>query len=405
MRQHAIESIDPRSLGRRLQDARKTRGLTQREVAEHLAVARTTVAALERGDRRPRPGELMRMARLYARPLGCFVGAREPAGDLAGQFRAAVTGAGSPDDQRELGQAVRRFQGLCEDYLHLEGLAGASLARSYPAQHGIEGTPSRDAAEDVASSEHNRLGLGDGPVLRLRDVLESDVGIRIFSIELPSRVTGMFAYTEELGGCIAVNALHPEERRRWSMAHEYGHFLTRRSRPEVSTLGTYGTVPATGKFADAFAGAMLMPAAGLRRRFNDLSRGSGGAVTAADACGLAHRYLVPVEAMMLRLEQLRLLPAGAWDRLRDRGLGIREAQDQVDHSRHPGGGQELPHRYRLLAARAYGEGQLTEGELARLLRTDRVSARRVVQEMTRPLQVLEHGEVGSLLVELSTGIG
>ena len=47
-------------------------------------------------------------------------------------------------------------------------------------------------------------------------------------------VAGIYSYTEELGGCIAVNARHPAERRRWSMAHEYGHFLTRRFQSEIS---------------------------------------------------------------------------------------------------------------------------------------------------------------------------
>ena len=95
--------------------------------------------------------------------------------------------------------AVQEFQRLCEDYLYLENLNGAPLRQDYPLQYSIEGTTPEDAAEDVASSERNRLGFGDGPALRLRETLESDVGIRVFSIELPSRVAGIFSYTEELG--------------------------------------------------------------------------------------------------------------------------------------------------------------------------------------------------------------
>ena len=74
MRQHVIETIDPRALGRRLQEARKARGITQQEVAESLAVARTTVTALEKGERRPRPDELIQMARLYGRSVGDSLG-------------------------------------------------------------------------------------------------------------------------------------------------------------------------------------------------------------------------------------------------------------------------------------------------------------------------------------------
>ena len=402
--QHVIETIDPRVLGRRLQEARKARGFTQQEVADSVAVARTTITALEKGERRPRPDELMQMARLYGRSVGDFVGPREPTADFTVQFRMAVSGAASLDAQEELRQAIQEFQGLCEDYLYLENLAGASLWRNYPPQYSIGGIAPENAAEDVASSERNRLGLGDGPVLRLRETLESDVGIRIFAVELPSRVAGIFSYTEELGGCIAVNTRHPEERRRWSIAHEYGHFLTRRFQSEVSVLGAYSRVPAAERFADAFACSMLMPAVGLRRRFNELSRAADGKVTVADICRIAHYYLVSVEAMMLRLEELRLLPGGTWERLRERGFKVREAQAQLELTPRAFGDGLLPLRYQLLAVRAYEEEKLTEGELARLLRVDRVSARRVVQELTHPVHLLDEGEVGALSIDLASSI-
>ena len=404
MQQHVIETIDPRSLGRRLQEARKARGFTQREVAESLAVARTTITALEKGERRPRPAELISMARLYGRSVGDFVGPREPVEDFTVQFRTAVSSAPSSDAQQELGQAIQEFQTLCEGYLYLENLTGASLGRNYPSQYSIEGITPEHAAEDVASAERNRLGLGDGPVLQLRETLESDVGMRIFAIELPSRVAGIFSYTEELGGCIAVNASHPEERRRWSIAHEYGHFLTRRFQSEVSLLGGYTRIPAFERFADSFACCMLMPTVGLRRRFNDLSRSAEGRVTVADICRVAHHYSVSVEAMMLRLEELQLLPGGTWERLRDRGFKVREAQAQLGLTRRSHSDRVLPHRYQLLAVRAYEEEKLTEGELARLLRADRVSARRIVQDLTNPIHLLNEGEAGTLSIDLGISV-
>ena len=404
MQHHVIDTIDPRVLGRRLQEARKARGFTQQDVADSLAVARTTITALEKGERRTRPDELIQMARLYGRPVGDFVGPREPMADFAVQFRTAVAGAGSPQEQKELGQAVQEFQRLCEDYLYLENLNGASLRRNYPPQYQIGRTAPEDAAEDVASSERNRLGLGDGPLLRLREVLENDVGVRVFSTELPSRVAGVFSYTEELGGCIAVNARHPEERRRWSMAHEYGHFLTSRFQSEIAMLGTNRRVPVSERFADAFARCMLMPAVGLRRRFNELSRAADGKVTAAEVCRVAHYYFVSVEAMMLRLEELRLLPGGTWDRLRDRGFKVREAQAQLGLLPYSSNDRLLPLSYQFLAVRAYEEGNLTEGELVRLLRADRVSARQTVQRLTHLLHLLDEGEVESLPVDLAINI-
>jgi len=70
--------------------------------------------------------------------------------------------------------------------------------------------------------------------LNLRELLEDSVGLRTFYVDLPSRVAEMLAYAEVLGGCLAINRKHPEERRRLSPAHGYAHFLANRYRPEVA---------------------------------------------------------------------------------------------------------------------------------------------------------------------------
>lgn len=401
MREHEVGGIDPRLLGRRIQGARKARGLTQQEVADALSVARTTVTALEKGERRVRPDEIISMAGLFGRTVSDLVASREPISDFAVQFRTAIGAVGSREAQEDMAQAVQEFQRLCEDYLYLENTNGTPLRQSYMPEYPVNAASPEDAAEDVASAERNRLGIGDGPILNLREVLENDVAMRVFSMKLPSRVAGIFSYTQEVGGCIAVNAQHPEERRRWSMAHEYGHFLTSRFHSEISMLGGYRRVPAHERFADAFAGCFLMPAAGLKRRFNEISRAAAGEVTVADVCRIAHYYYVSIEAVTLRLEELRLLPGGTWDRLRDRGFRVREAQEQLGLSRRPDGDHLLPLRYQLLAIRSYEEGQLTEGELARLLRVDRVSARRTVQSLTHTTHLRDEGDVESLSIDLA----
>ncbi len=402
MRQHVLEGSDPRVLGRRLQAARKARHLTQQDVAKSLELARTTITALEQGKRRIRPNELIQLARLYGGSVYQLVGPREFREDFSVQFRAAVAGAGPRQAQEELEQAIQSFQRLCEDYLRLERLNGAPVRHSYQSQYAIDGVPPEEAAEDVASSERHRLGIGDGPLLNLREILETDVGVRVFSIELPSSVAGLFAYTEQLGGCIAVNARHPEERRRWSMAHEYGHFLTSRFRSEVTMLATYERVPAGERFADAFAGCLLMPAVGLRRRFNEARRASGGNVTVAEVYRLANYYSVSVPAMMLRMEELRLLPGGAWERLRDRGLRVRETREQFGPVPQSHDDRRTPIRYQLMAVRAYEEGKLTEGEFAKILRVDRVSARRIARRFTHSPDLVDQGNAEYLAVPLAS---
>ncbi|MBI3330027.1 MAG: ImmA/IrrE family metallo-endopeptidase [Nitrospinae bacterium] len=402
MQEHILDTIDPKVLGRRLQEARKARGLTQQDVAKELGLARTTVTAIEKGDRSVQPEELLQLARLYGRGVSELVRRREVVEEFAVQFRAAL--AEAVDHQAELQQAIHEFQRLCEDYLELEELCESPLTRAYPPQYSMAGISPEDAAEDIAWAERNRLGLGDGPIVSPREILENDVGLRIFYPKLPSRVAGMFAYTEKLGGCIAINSAHPAERRRWSLAHEYSHFLTSRFRPEVSVMLVYERLPASERFADAFAGVFLVPANGLRRRFHELSRLRKGKITPAELCRLAHYYVVSLEALTRRLETLRLLPIGTWDRLRGSGFKVREAQTILGLQPHPQADHLLPLRYQYLAVEAYQRGDLTEGQLARFLRADRLEARRLVHALTHHPDVSEEGKVATMAVNLDQSL-
>jgi Zn-dependent peptidase ImmA (M78 family)/DNA-binding XRE family transcriptional regulator len=399
MEKHILDNIDPKILGQRLQESRKARGLTQQDVANELEMARTTVTALEKGERRIQPKEIIELAKLYGREVHDLVSGRKILGDFAVQFRASVVKTGRY--QTEIEESIREFQRLCEDYLYLEGISDTPLSYAYPTEYSVDGLPPEEAAEGFASAERNRLGLGDAPIINLRELLENDVGLRVFYLRLPSHIAGMFTYSDDLGGCIAINSLHPEERRRWSLAHEYGHFLTNRYRPEVSIMLAYERTPASERLSDGFAGAFLMPTSGLRRKFNDVARLRKGNITPADLCQLANYYFVSVEGLTRRLEALHLLPNGTWDRLQDRGFKVREAQNLLKLQPHSYLDHLLPFRYRFLAAEAYQQDKLTEGQLARLLRVDRVEARQMVQKIIHQPYVSEEGKVTSLSVDFA----
>ncbi len=106
---------------------------------------------------------------------------------------------------------------------------------------------------------------------------------------------------------------------------------------------------------------------------------------------------------MLRLEGLKLLPGGTWERLRDRGFKVREAQEQLGLVAYPHD-DPLPLRYRFLAVQAYEEGELTEGELCRLLRQDRLSTRQTVQSMTNPLRLMDDDGLMAIPIDLSSRV-
>jgi transcriptional regulator with XRE-family HTH domain len=63
-----LDDLDDR-LGQRVRDARNARGLSRRALAATAEVSRSTIAHIERGDQRPLPGTLGRIATALSVPL------------------------------------------------------------------------------------------------------------------------------------------------------------------------------------------------------------------------------------------------------------------------------------------------------------------------------------------------
>jgi len=371
------------NLPKRLRNARRDRGLTQEAVADQLGLARTSLVALEKGERGVRPEELVAMARLYGRPVDELLRPTAPVEDFFGQFRTSLS---RTDDAEALEDAIRTIETYAEDYRELERRTGVSPDHSYPAPYAIDGVSATAAATEIASTERNRLGLGDGPITNLRDVLETKVGIRLFFIELPSPIAGFFAYTPETGACIAVNAKHPIERQQWTMAHEYAHFLTRRLVAEITVAKArpQGRVPQHERFAEAFAGEFMMPAPGLTRDFNAIQRTRPDGVTPGALVELAAFYHVSFQALAVRLEGLSLLPRGTFDMLQHERFSVTEARRLLGLAAPAPDTRVFPVRYITLAVDAYREGRVSEGAFARFLRLDRVTAREVARALGHP---------------------
>ena len=376
-----LETIDMKALGRELQQARTKKGITQEDAAKIIDVARTTMVAIEQGNRRIRADELIKIAHAYGLSVSDFVRPRPVLAMSKPQFRGPWLKTEA--DNELIKPYVEQLKQLARDYFELERITETPLIRKYPPEYRIGKLRTSDAAESIASEERIRLGLGDGPIPILRDVLEQDVGLRIFYYSLPGKFSAIYLYDEQVGGCIAINSKHPEERRRNSLAHDYGHFLTSRDKSEIFIEeGYYQRKPESERLADDFATYFLMPTSGVTRRFNDLRRTKEN-LTVGDLCVLAHYYGVSVEAMTRRLEELKLLPTGLWDRIRESGFKVREAQRQLGLDVLPASDQKLAIRYQHLAIEAFDRGLISEGLLARFLDVDRLEARRI-SEILRP---------------------
>lgn len=362
----------------RLRLARRDRGLTQEEVANELGVARTTIVAIEKGERHVRPEELRAFARVYRRPIDEFLRPTAPVEDLDAQFRLVLPKIGQGP---ELEDAVRLVERLVDDYVELERVAGVTPQYRYPQEASLVGVDVETAAAELAQAERNRLGLGDAPVPRLRDVLESTVGIRVFAIELPSNIAGLFAFDDRTGACIAFNNAHSYERQQMTLAHEYGHLLVSRHTADVAFTDKRARRSPAERFAQAFAYEFLLPSSSLIQHFNGAKRARGGTITVADLVELALVLSVSVEALFRRLESLRLISLGTYERARHEGLRVADAQRELGLSPPEPDDRLLPRGLTTLAITAFQEGKITEGLVARFLHIGRIEARRLAREL------------------------
>ena len=390
------EHLDPIVIGQRLAEARKARGVTQQTAAEYLNVSRPTLIAIEKGTRPAKPDELIKLVGFYGRSLHEIVRPGEQSTPIEPHLRAALNPeAGSAV---ELNQAIGELQRFVEDYRQLEQLTGAKQFEHYPPQVSI---PQRvelsEFAEDLAIRERSRLHLGDQPILNLREILEDGAGLRIFYGAIPSTIAGMYAFVPDLGYCILINRKHPPERQRWTLTHEYLHFLTERHKPGIDYLAGGERRPLSERCADAFAASFLMPKTSVRRHFLDVTDSTGD-FQVADLCRLSNSYFVSVHAMTLRLEGLGLIKKGTWELLEEKQFKPDAAKQRLGLAAPPCKPEDpYPERYKFLAVRAFCQAKLSEGQLARFLRCDRVSAREIVAECLNRLDDIdEHGNESPL---------
>ena len=387
--------ISSEQLGERIAQARKRLNQTQDQLARRLGVARTTLVAMEKGERRPTNAELLKLAQELSTSLNELLREHTVVADASPRFRMAPRHARSD----AIEEAVERLKALGRKYVELEQVLSVTRApapleaiTAYRASHSPAGMEPRLAAQDAAAFLRRHLDLGDGPVLALESLLELEAGLRIFQLPLPSEVAAIFLWSDTLGACVALNRLQPRERRRWSLVHELGHFLRDREAGDVLPAKFEGRLDPSEIFSETLAAEFLMPATGVRRRFAEHLRDKGAHFSAADLIAMARFYAVSFQGMTLRLEELQLLSAGTYRKLVQRNfrplvaqkqMGLRPVRENAE--------RWLPQRYERLALEAYAQELLSEGELANYLHCDRISARELY--LARQVEATEGGEL------------
>jgi Zn-dependent peptidase ImmA (M78 family)/DNA-binding XRE family transcriptional regulator len=373
-----IGSLSVEAVGELLRDARDNAKITQAAAATALNFARTTLVAIEKGQRRPRVDEMQRLAALYGTSLNVLLRQDVAKVDLRPRFRKA----GEQDDA--IDGAIGLLNSLVQAELELESLLGIKRARLDPPERPLlPGNPLLQAEQD-ASELRQWIGLGLAPIHDMVSLLELQLGARIFIRRIDPKISGLYAFDDAAGACILLNSAHPRDRRAQTAAHELAHFISSRLAPDALHANT-PEASREERYANAFARCLLTPARAVAVKFQELTAGAAK-LTRRHIIILAHFFRVSREAMVRRLEEIGLTKAGTWDWFEHQG-GITDIQarevlgDAVppDPAR-ADAGRQVSMRMSLMASEAWRRELLSEGQLARLLHIDRIDARALIDE-------------------------
>src|ERR1700722_5700476 len=162
--------MDQAKIGERLRVARLATGLTQERAAEKLGVARTTLVAMEGGDRQPRPEELVSLARLYGVGVHSILRPTAVRVDIVGQFRRKQSGSVGKRRKEEL-EALALLHDLAAAFVELERRLHKVTTVDYPPERKLGRGRLEQQAEELAAELRARLGLGLGPISDLTGLL------------------------------------------------------------------------------------------------------------------------------------------------------------------------------------------------------------------------------------------
>jgi Zn-dependent peptidase ImmA (M78 family)/DNA-binding XRE family transcriptional regulator len=372
-----LEQTNPVEVGERLRIAREAAGISQANAATAIEVARTTLIAIEQGQRRIRMGELQKLARLYGTSVNALLRQEAIQVDLAPRFRKL-----SGSSNASVDAAAKLLGDLAKAEVELENLLGVKRVANYPPERPILRGDVRAQAEQDALELRQRLGLGMSPVSDIVTLLELEFGVRVYIRRFDGKISGLFAYDEALGPCILLNANHPRDRRTQSAAHECGHLISTRREPEI--LHNHESENSREeRYANAFGKAFLTPVRAVTQKFQEVLAGSDR-LTRRHLIVLAHFFGVSREAIVRRLEQLSLIKTGTWDWFQSNG-GVTDRQARqvlgdlsIPDAHKADADRPTTLRLNLLAAEAHRQGLLSEGQLARLLNLDRVELREIL---------------------------
>lgn len=302
-----LEVLELTEIGRRVRRVREEVGVSREELADALAVAPADVDRIEEGSLDQLPGDyVLTIAKILKVDFRYFISKALDAEEAS--VRKVYRALAAPTAEDKL--AIRRFINFAIAQREVEALLAQGRGGAPPIIGRIQGGRHKDQGVNAARRERERLGLGDGPVGDVFDLIRS-TGVLLFRHELrDSNLSGLTVVHERGGVSVMVNFVDDLYRQFFSAAHEYGHVLL--DRGALQSDGCIVSYKYTGEQlvemrANSFAGEFLLPTSALTR-----FESSRASMTRDDLIlRIAREYRVNTQAVVVKMGDVGWLDSEA----------------------------------------------------------------------------------------------
>lgn len=337
-------------IGQRISAARITKGITQATLADVLGVGSTVMSKIEAGKRRLDGFELAVLAEALGTTSRALLGMTHRTSALAA---AARIGSGAVEPALRRAREILELDAIADE-LGLDG-------RAAPRRIGRPTKVSRAATAELAREVLNAAGSARSGIGDLVRLAERDYGVDVAIEPLGDGPAGVLVQHADDIALVVLNGDDHAARRRFTLAHELGHWLLGDSTPLVvdADLGNNNEIE---RRANNFAVEVLMPEDAVRRVVASSSDLICGVVD-----GLVH-FGVSRETFVNRLTELRLVNPSQASAALDKQVKalFLHAGRQADYPSWMGStaARRLPSRIEKRLVNAYVDGRIGIGLLS-----------------------------------------
>lgn len=264
-----------------LEVARQLRGYTQKEAAVSIGITQGKLSKAENQLQTLPQDVFERLADVYDLPTSFFRRAGDRSAEEHFYFRRKVT---IPVKTIEAFKAqIQVLKLVLDDILSPIELPECTLPSLSPKDYPIK---------DIAGSIRQKLGIGFGPVPNLTSLLEKN-GILVFRFDFgTNQLDGLSSITSSGHKIIFLNSQMPNDRNRFSLAHEIGHIIMHIGQGQPGSEGLE-------READLFASEFLMPEDEIGAMLYNLNL--------ATLAELKRRWRVSMRALIRRAHDLNCI--------------------------------------------------------------------------------------------------